>query len=269
MSEKKVEKHPNIEVMPHHKTTPHTFAEFKYFVQKYYLYILLIAIIPVMLYSLGVQLANSGSAAPSLMNLKKVNVGTQTACTDSSAQNNCKEGENTCWFNSSGQNNGSYCECKAGIVECDGGNKTVWKWSCYEDKNKCPVGSPTPKLTPGQECPPGKQVLQSCGNAQDLSEATCNVCDTNGRWSYNYNRNQKCNITDEVRIACRRLSPSPAGGNGQPPPGGGGNANEQCQPGSWEAPKNCGKRGCSLNESARCKDDGSGWYCVGNPALCG
>lgn len=47
------------------------------------------------------------------------------------------------------------------------------------------------------------------------------------------------------------------------------NSNQTCNPGEWETPKNCGKRGCFANDSARCKSDGSGWECIGNPALCG
>ncbi len=68
---------PVIEVVKHHKKEGFDWAELKYFLKKYYLLVLIIVLIPLVLYSLGQQLANSGSAAPRL-NLKGgAKVGTQ------------------------------------------------------------------------------------------------------------------------------------------------------------------------------------------------
>ncbi len=69
---------PNIEVVKHHKDSFPSWDELKYFIRKYYLFLLIIALIPVVLYSLGQQLANRGSAAPRLNLNSGGKVGVQT-----------------------------------------------------------------------------------------------------------------------------------------------------------------------------------------------
>lgn len=66
-----------IEVVDHHKKRGLDWKEFKLLLRKYYLFILIIALIPLVLYSLGQQLANFGSAAPLLKLPDKGQLGTQ------------------------------------------------------------------------------------------------------------------------------------------------------------------------------------------------
>lgn len=69
---------PVIEVVKHHKKDGFDWSEFKYFLKKYYLFVLIIVLIPLVLYSLGQQLANFGSAAPRLKLQGNSKVGIQT-----------------------------------------------------------------------------------------------------------------------------------------------------------------------------------------------
>lgn len=79
MDDKKAVHHegPNIDVVKHHKDSLPSWDELKYFIRKYYLFLLIIALIPVVLFTLGQQLANRGSAAPRLQLNSGGKVGVQ------------------------------------------------------------------------------------------------------------------------------------------------------------------------------------------------
>lgn len=66
MDDKKDVHQSDLEVVKHHKDNLPSWDELKYFGRKYYLFLLVIALIPVTLYALGQQLANRSSAAPLL-----------------------------------------------------------------------------------------------------------------------------------------------------------------------------------------------------------
>lgn len=295
MEDKKAVHHegPNIDVVKHHKDSIPSWDELKYFIRKYYLFLLIIALIPVVLFTLGQQLANRGSAAPRLKLGTGARVGMQAGGGDANnflcSGVDCKPiGKIECQ-RQNGYNTGISLEC---VIKAWNTNDLCYEttWIIHDpapndpannsamDPN-CPRISPTP--VDSNKCSPGDEKLAGldhCGASPDGSKATCSVCQSDGAWSGSWDLD--CPDDGRVATTCMNLGkfPTPTsipyyGGVAptNPPavtdvPGGGSGT---CQPGAWEAPINCGKRGCSKGKSARCNDDGSGWYCMDNPSLCG
>lgn len=217
MDDKKAVHHtsPNIEVVKHHKDSLPSWDELKYFIRKYYLFLLIIALIPVVLYSLGQQLANRGSAAPRLQLNTGGKVGVQTGggdlpvCADSADVCKADKNYNKCWMDQYGNNRGGFlCKCVAVITEgttCD-----QYQLNCSEqDLQKCPFNpSPTGGST---TCSPGDQIVGDCGSAVDGSNAMCRVCQSNGEWDTSKYYN--CPNDSIAAAYCNKptLTPNPQG----------------------------------------------------------
>lgn len=198
---------PNIEVVKHHKDSLPSWDELKYFIRKYYLFLLIIALIPVVLFTLGQQLANRGSAAPRLQLNSGAKVGVQT---DGDANKHLCEGV-TCQpigkiecQAQGGYNTGMSLECV--IKDWNSGSscyETIWAFHDPDNSTvydpKCPRISPTPPPE-SNKCSPGDQKiadLNHCGSNPDGSNATCSVCQSNGTWSGSWN----LDCPDNARVA--------------------------------------------------------------------
>ncbi len=172
---------------------------------------------------------------------------------------------------------GSYCDndgeqiCDSNMCNADNSGCAESTISIIPIVNSTPTRSttsPIPTSIPQIPTPTKSSANDKCYNSQYTPQ-----------WCLNVIYNQHPSMAGYEYLTCvptyggncMAVNPTRTPSTATPTfvPQGGGNPNEQCQPGAWETPKNCGKRGCSANESARCKDDGSGWYCVGNPSLCG
>lgn len=184
---------PNIDVVKHHKDSLPSWDELKYFVRKYYLFLLIIALIPVVLFTLGQQLANRGSAAPRLQLNSGAKVGVQTGgdsplCTsdqNSTGAYRCYNlGQKQCQRDEYGHNTGYNCTC--GKSSYDAANFCflgVFICDANKDLIQCPLISPIPA---GRDCGPGDQYIKDkdhCGTSSDGSQAKCAVCQSDGTWS--------------------------------------------------------------------------------------
>lgn len=142
MEDKKAVHHvsPNIEVVKHHKDSLPSWDELKYFIRKYYLFLLIIALIPVVLYSLGQQLANSGSAAPHLQLNSGGKVGVQ-------AGSNCTNDQ--CYINSECVPKGIGKTSKGVCYNCSNPGSNTYN---LNPANCEPSATPIVCNTTGYEC---------------------------------------------------------------------------------------------------------------------
>ena len=139
---------PNIDVVKHHKDSLPSWAELKYFVRKYYLFLLVVALIPVSLFSLGQQLVNDSSAAP----LLRLNSGTKISEQIITSQN-VVLGEGTCfgictlWDKTRVAQCGPYAVLRSGCGNLNQG----CAWTGGNDQ--CYIGSDLKVHYCGQLCP--------------------------------------------------------------------------------------------------------------------
>lgn len=213
----------------HHNNLP-SWDELKYFVRKYYLFLLVIALIPVTLYALGQQLANRSSAAPLLKLGTGSKVGVQGGTGPNNPPNPSPELLNNCtstdgsttyelgdyFVGSCGTATVDPSECKQ-CYEVLGYNNWSWKnVNCYdipsdELNNFCPASCPAG----------GGGSITNGGYGWFQIDKDCRQC-RNGSWSKkledtnssNDKYDSQCPAWNEVNPA---YNPAPAGGNQSSP----------------------------------------------------
>ena len=161
---------PNIEVVKHHKDSLPSWSELKYFARKYYLFLLVIALIPVALFSLGQQLANRGSAAPRLQLNSGGKVGVQAGknCTN----DQCYIGEeNECVSKGIGKTSKGVC------YNCSDPGSNTYN---LNPANCMPSATPVVCKTTGYECDAGVCYAMNgklngtvCNNAIEPTKTKC------------------------------------------------------------------------------------------------
>ncbi len=173
MDEKKDVHHesPNIDVVKHHQDSLPSWDELKYFIRKYYLFLLIIALIPVALFSLGQQLANFGSAAPRLKLGPGAKVGMQAF--------GCAGAGDQCYINNECVSKGIGKTSKGVCYNCSDPVKNTYN---LNPANCEPSATPVVCVTTGYECGTdnncyamggGKFIGGECQNTIEPTKTKC------------------------------------------------------------------------------------------------